>query len=77
MKELVQVAPPSIEYCTVAPVSTPESVIAPLLVILSVDEAPVSLVSAMVGLPGATVSRVKVKAVDGLEILPATSICRT
>ena len=77
MNELVHVAPPSVEYCTVAPVSTPERVSAPLLVILSVADDPVSLVSAMVGAVGALVSRVKAKAVEATEILPATSICRT
>ena len=73
VNELVHVAPPSVEYCTVAPVSTPESVSAPLLVILSVADDPVSLVSAMVGAVGALVSRVKTKAAEAADVTPQTA----
>ena len=71
-----QVVPPSSEYSTLAPVSTPLSVSAGLLVMWSLPEDPLSLVSATPGAAGVTVSRVKLKAVR-LETLPATSVCRT
>src|SRR5665213_2896508 len=73
---VLQVLPPSLEYCTTAPLSTPESVSAGLLVILSVPLAPVSLVSATPGAAGAPVSSVKVNELAA-DALPATSICRT
>ena len=59
-----------------APVSTPPRVSAPLLVILSVADDPVSLVSAMVGAVGALVSRVKAKAADAADVTPQT-VCLT
>ena len=51
-----QVWPPSVLYSTVAPVSVPPMVRAPLLVMPSEPLAPVSLVSETVGAAGAVVS---------------------
>ena len=73
----VQVVPPSIEYCTVAPVSTLLSASEPSLVILSVDELPVSWASATTGATGGVVSSVKVNAAEAGPVLPATSVWRT
>ena len=53
VNELLQVLPPSIEYSTRAPASMPERVSAPLLVIWSVAELPLSFVSATLGATGA------------------------
>ena len=49
----------------------------PSLVILSVDELPVSLASATTGATGGVVSSVKVKAAEAGPVLPATSVWRT
>ena len=63
-------------YCTVAPVSVPVTVSAPLLVILSVMLEPVSNARATVG-AAALVSSVKLKAAEAALTLPATSVWRT
>ena len=54
----------------------PLSVSAGLLVMWSLFDVPLSLVSATPGATGSTVSSVKLKAVTA-ETLPATSVCRT
>src|SRR6185369_14023531 len=74
-KLLIQWEPPSVEYSTVAPASMPESERVPVLVIWSPVLEPVSLVRAMPGAAGASVSRVKLRLPTLL--LPATSVCRT
>ena len=76
MNELLQVCPLSIEYWTSAPASMPERVSAPLLVIWSELELPLSVVSATPGAAGPWVSRVKLKVVAA-DTLPATSVWRT
>src|SRR5262249_60515801 len=52
VNELLQVVPLLIEYCTMAPVSMPDRVSAPLLVIWSELELPLSVVSATPGAAG-------------------------
>lgn len=76
LKLELQVVPPSVEYCTLPPASDGVTVSAPLLVILSLPEEPVSLVSATVGAFGAAVSRTNVKLVAA-PMFPAASIWRT
>ena len=76
VNELLQVVPLLIEYWTMAPFSMPERVSAPLLVIWSELELPLSTVSATPGAAGAMVSRVKLKLV-ALDTLPAKSVWRT
>src|SRR5215471_15947057 len=76
VNELLQVVPLLIEYWTMAPVSMPERVSAPLLVIWSELELPLSVVSDTPGAAGAIVSRVKLKVVAA-DTLPATSVWRT
>src|SRR3989338_8053494 len=73
----VQVAPLSMLYCQVAPVSRPVTLTEPLLVILSVAPAPVSATSARVWADGAAVSIVKAKASLAAPTLPAASVWRT
>ena len=72
----VQLLPPLTEYSTTPPASAGVTVSAPLLVILSLFEVPVSEVSATVGAPGTTLSRVKLK-LAALPALPAASTWRT
>ena len=70
----VQVTPASIEYSTVAPGSKPVIVKEPSLVIRSVGETPVSLVSDTPRAAGAVVSSVNVKGAEAGPTLPATSV---
>ena len=72
-----QVAPPSVEYSVFAPGSMPVRTSPALLVILSVDDAPVSLNNVRPGVTGVPVSSVNVRAADGGEIEPAALIWRT
>jgi hypothetical protein len=53
VKELLQLLPPSLEYSMIASASMPEVVKAPLLVMWSVAELPLSVTSASVGDPEA------------------------
>ncbi|WP_410721833.1 hypothetical protein [Burkholderia sp. SIMBA_051] len=72
LKLVFQVWPPSVEYSTVAPVSTPVRFSVPALVMWSVELLPESVVSATLG-AAADVSSVKLNAV-GSDVLPATSV---
>ena len=67
----VQVEPPSVLYSQLAPASSPLTVTVPSLVIPSA--APLSSASARLGV-ATVVSSVKLKAPDGAEVLPATSV---
>src|SRR5207237_9207864 len=73
LKLLLHVEPPLMLYCTLAPLSTPLTFSAPLRVIWSLLELPVSLLSATVGAAGAVVSRVKLKLV-AWPVLDGTSV---
>ena len=68
----VQLLPPLVEYSTTPPASAGVTVSAPLLVILSLFEVPVSEVSATVGAAGTTLSSVKLK-LAAVPALPAAS----
>src|SRR6185437_3391326 len=76
-KLAIHAVPPSMEYCTFAPVSTLLSGTVPSLVMRSVTERPMSFASAMLGAPGDDVSRTKVNGVDAARALPATPISPT
>ena len=71
----VQVLPPSVLYCQLAPDSSPVTLTLPMLVMLSVAR-PLLVVRLAAG--AATVpSRVKASALDAALTLPATSVWRT
>ncbi len=70
------VAPPSTEYSTTAPASTPNRLKPPACVTRSVPLAPVSVASVTTGPAGAAVSSVNVSPVTPLTF-PAASVCRT
>ncbi|CAB3744441.1 hypothetical protein LMG27174_07180 [Paraburkholderia rhynchosiae] len=76
LKLLLQCAPLSMLYCTVAPLSTPLRLSTPELVTRSLALVPESIASATAGAPPAAVSIVKVN-VAAEETFPATSICLT
>ena len=59
MNDVVQVAPPLVEYSTVAPLSIPESDSAPTFVMWSLFELPLSVVSAAPGGAGGVWSTVR------------------
>ena len=75
---VVQLEPLLVLYCQVALGSMPETVTAPLLLMRSVLEEPVSLVSLKVGAAGAVASMVMTAAFrEGVVVvLPARSVCR-
>ncbi|WP_409410185.1 hypothetical protein, partial [Burkholderia sp. Bp9142] len=75
LKLVFQVWPPSVEYSTTAPVSTPDTLSVPTLVMWSAALLPESVVNATPG-AAAEVSSVKLSEV-GSDVLPATSVCRT
>ena len=73
---LLQPVLPLLLYSMVAPASAPLTAMAPLLVILSVPLAPVSVVNATVR-TAALVSSVKLSALEAALTLPAKSVWRT
>ena len=74
---LVQEDPEFNEYCQVAFVSTPVTLIAPFVVMLSELDDPVSLESTSDGADGAVVSTVKDPRLATEEVFPAWSVCLT
>ncbi|ODQ36066.1 hypothetical protein BGV65_06030 [Burkholderia ubonensis] len=75
LKLVLQCAPLSTLYCTVAPVSMPVKLSVPTLVTWSEVLLPESVVSATPG-AAAEVSSVKLNEVAD-DVLPAISVCRT
>ena len=75
---VVQLVPLLVLYCQVAPVSIPETLTWPLLVMPSLPLDPVSEASAKVGAAGAVRSTTIAAGFDhGVPGFPARSVCRT
>ena len=74
----VQVPPPLVVYCQVAPNSSPLTFTRPLLVMPSLPELPVSLARANPGVVGGVASTAIVAALlVAVLVLPARSVCLT
>ena len=74
---VVQLPPPLVEYCQLAPASRSATLTVPLLVMPSVSLAPVSAARARLGASGALLSTV-ISLSSPLElVLPAISLWRT
>ena len=76
---VLQLAPPLVLYCQVAPASMPETLTVPTLVMPSLLELPSAVARAKAGAAGAVVSKVMTAALlDGVAVvLLATSVCLT
>jgi len=72
----VQLLPPSVMYCQVAPVSSPMMLTVPFVVMLSVADVPVSWARARLGAAGGVWSTLMARLVS-LPVLPARSVCLT
>ena len=74
---VIQLLPPLVLYCQLAPGSSPATLTTPLVVMPSLALEPVSLAKVGTGDAGAVVSRVTLSAADASLTLPAASVWRT